>query len=166
MILVQHFAVNDGIVFAITVVVLTRLKSVCCGSSASSMPILLRNSDREPESILSRIASKGFAVTSSLCNSRLRGRGTPTWSRRGCTDHHRQHLHRTNVPDTPMSEMISPWVEDAMFDAKRRRILDSDSELGAAPGKRTNKAPPGLSPPVEPKVKVARGELPRPHMWA
>jgi hypothetical protein len=60
---------------------------------------------------------------------------------------------------------IPPYIEEAILDAERHNF-GRDSELGAAPGKRTNKPAPGLSPPVTPKTTVARGELPAPHVWA
>ena len=55
-------------------------------------------------------------------------------------------------------------IAEAIFDAQRRHNFGRDSELGAPAGQRSNKPAPGLSPPVEPKITVPRGEMPRPHV--
>ena len=61
-------------------------------------------------------------------------------------------------------EPLPPYIEDAIRDAKYRRNFGRDSELGAPAGQRSRKPLPPLTPPVEPKTTVARGELPRPHV--
>jgi hypothetical protein len=63
-----------------------------------------------------------------------------------------------------VTEILPPYIADAMRDAKHHRNFGRDSELGAPAGQRFQKPPPGLSPPVQPTVTVARGELPRPHI--